>query len=716
MPLKFKTRGMSTPKGKPRVYFSAHPKDHLRFFREISDSILEHQNCAVWYTDEAAPELPAHLEDLKQMQLFVIPVSRELLTQNSFAMDVEIPFAIENHIPVLPLIQEPGLMMLYPQKFGNLQFLDANARDPSAIQYEDKLAGYLSSILIGEKLTARIRTAFDAYIFLSYRKKDRRHAQELMRLIHKHDFCRDFAIWYDEFLVPGEDFQDAIRDALHKCDMFVLAVTPNLLEEGNYIMTTEYPMAVQSRKPILPAELIPTDPSRLAAGFQGIPASFRASDSRMLARSLADAARAPLLRKTDNSPEHDYLIGLAYLGGVDMEVDQQRGVELIKAAAEANLDEAMEWLVTMYRTGHGVEHSTEQSLFWLEKLAALRHQQYEAQRTAHSLDRLLSVQCRCGDYALERSLYPQAETQYRSAEALLEASAFGADPMILRDHAMICFRLQDTLLRTGKMDTASAYAARGLALTESLAQQVRTPEAEQQLSAAYLKQGDNHLATGDLQRALPYYEKSLALRKRHAAATGTMDARRDLVITYNRLVKVNQHLGRLDALKKYNDACLILCEQLAKEAGTIQSKRDLSICYNLAADLAEVQADRAAALKFARKYVAASEEILQSADTVDARRNQYVSYQKYGDVLFAAGARAEAKAYYEKGHRLCEALSNAFASAEVGSDLAISYYRLALVASAFQRSKYRKLAEGIKRKLLREYPDAAPHLECMQIS
>ena len=42
----------------------------------------------------------------------------------------------------------------------------------------------------------------------------RRYAQELMRLIHKNEFCRDIAIWYDEYLTPGEDFNQEIAAAL----------------------------------------------------------------------------------------------------------------------------------------------------------------------------------------------------------------------------------------------------------------------------------------------------------------------------------------------------------------------------------------------------------------------------------------------------------------------------------------------------------------------
>lgn len=64
-----------------------------------------------------------------------------------------------------------------------------------------------------------------------------------MRLIHKNDFCRDIAIWFDEFLTPGENFNDAIKQALEKSQLFTPVVIPNLVSEQNCVMTVEYPKA-----------------------------------------------------------------------------------------------------------------------------------------------------------------------------------------------------------------------------------------------------------------------------------------------------------------------------------------------------------------------------------------------------------------------------------------------------------------------------------------
>lgn len=247
--IQFKTRGDSTNQGKPRVYFCCHPDDFDMYFEPVRNEILDKQNCAVYFYDNASsiPEQERET-DLLSMQLFVIPVTTNLLTKPSIAMDKDFPLALKNKIPVLPLIQERGLEGLFARKFGDMQYLDKTQRDTTAISYEEKLEKHLSDILLGDEMTKKIKNEFDAYIFLSYRKADRKCAQELMRLIHKNKYYRDVAIWYDEFLTIGEDYRENIKETLQNSGLFVLVVTPNLLLPGsfggvNYVMKEEYPTA-----------------------------------------------------------------------------------------------------------------------------------------------------------------------------------------------------------------------------------------------------------------------------------------------------------------------------------------------------------------------------------------------------------------------------------------------------------------------------------------
>ncbi len=388
--LKYKTRGMTDPAKKEKVYFCCHPDEFSQFFEEISDDILKRQNCAVWYRDEKDPyNEEEHFHDLSRMQLFVMPVTTKLLNTKNRALDVDFRFAVDHHIPVLPLMQESGLIKQFSEKCGDLQYLDKFKRDDTAISYDEKLSRFLSDILVGDELAEKIRNAFDAYVFLSYRKKDRKYAQELMRLIHKNDFCRDIAIWYDEFLTPGENFNDSIREALEKSGLFVLAVTPNLVNETNYIMTTEYPMAKKENKPILPAELVPTDKDMLSEKYEDIPECTDARNPAALSDALLAAIKKMAIKESDDSPEHNFFIGLAYLSGIDVEVDHERALSLITSAAEAGVVEAQEKLASMYLSGDGVQRSFEKSIYWEQRLADSLYKIFESNSGLTNLENWL---------------------------------------------------------------------------------------------------------------------------------------------------------------------------------------------------------------------------------------------------------------------------------------------------------------------------------------
>lgn len=53
------------------------------------------------------------------------------------ALNIEFKFAIDNHIPVLPLIQKTCLEEIFNKKCGDLQFFDKNNADINAISYDE---------------------------------------------------------------------------------------------------------------------------------------------------------------------------------------------------------------------------------------------------------------------------------------------------------------------------------------------------------------------------------------------------------------------------------------------------------------------------------------------------------------------------------------------------------------------------------------------------
>ncbi len=375
--MRCKTKGNTSPQGKSRVYFTCHAEDFENVFDQICSDIFKTHDCAIYYTEDMDDQISEENKDtdLGSMNLMVIPITKKLLTQPNRAMDYDFPYAIQKHIPVLPIMLEADLDYDYgkPDKFGELQYLSFISQDETQISYEIKLKQFLNAVLISNEMAQRIRAAFDAYIFLSYRKKDRRYANELMKLIHSYPECRDIAIWYDEFLTPGESFNENIHRILNDSKLFTLLVTPSLLEEPdgkpNFVMGIEYPTARKMGMDILPAEMENTDKNVLREKYQDIPACVSPYETLQFQKRLTDSLLKLAITENDRDPVHNYLIGLAYLDGIDVEVDRERALKLITSSADADLPEAMEKLIVMYTDGIAVMRHGEEAKKWSKQLA-----------------------------------------------------------------------------------------------------------------------------------------------------------------------------------------------------------------------------------------------------------------------------------------------------------------------------------------------------------
>ncbi len=535
----YKTRGGSSPQGKPKVYLAYHPDD-ASFVDVIADEILAVANCAVFYRTEPIADATEHFELLADVSLFVIPVTTRFLIQSSEARSLELPFAEERHIPILPLMQESELDELFREKCGEIQYLDKTKRDATMISYEEKLKGFLESILIGDELAEKIRLAFDAYIFLSYRKKDRKYAQELMRLVHENDFCRDVAIWYDEYLTPGENFNDMIAAALHKSSLFALAVTPNLVNESNYVMNVEYPMAKEEQKTVLPIEFVPTDKTELANAYDGIADAIVHTDTDALQLALKDALHRVALRRCDDDPQHTFFIGLAYLSGIDVEKNVSRAIELITAAAEADLPEAIERLVAIYYNAEGVERDPEEALRWLKRLATVYQAHYEADKKEENAVCYLKTLFRLGTCLREEDELSEAfETFQQMLEASFDMEEAYEWPWLLQHQALCFTQLSDLTLMVEDYETAISFYEEAIELAEEMVEQEDSVENLHTLAVIYNNGAAglyrnlmvSMIKEGDFSKE--YYQKALKVMERIVSRSSAERYRRDLAVSYS---------------------------------------------------------------------------------------------------------------------------------------------------------------------------------------
>ena len=676
--LKFITRENSAAQGKPRVLFCSHHEDQKMYLTATARDILAVVNCVVFYY-EATEILTQEvlLADLEQMQLVVIPVTRKLLTQSNTAMEAVVPFALQHHIPILPLVQEPGLEQLFNEKFQNLHFLVCNDQDTTALAYKDKLQKHLQKILVDDDLAQQIRQSFDGYIFLSYRKKDRLQARELMRLIHQNDDYRDMAIWYDEFLTPGEDFGDSIEQAIEKSKLFVLAVTPNVIEKGNYVMQCEYPKAQKIQKAIVPAILQPTDGQALQQCYPGLPEGIDPRDPQMLSLALAEHLQTEAVAKNRTDPRHLYLMGLAYLSGIDVEIDHAKALRLLQQAAKAGWLQATMKLINMYCEGIGVAIDFTQAIWWTEFMISQARLSYQND-PCESAAGLLAVAWLEYDNLLEQAGkidQAQATMEQFVEEMPKLREQIGPSRPFARTLAEGHHRLGKHFRKKGLLEQAQKHFTASLELLQEhldnspadidiwLATQNRYMLASFDLIGAEQSNAGN--IAENLERTEELCENLVQLRQQQFELSGDTDSQNELAIAYERLgdalhMQGYSHMAEEQYLKAHFHYGI-----LEEEMPGLHTRRAMAmICKKLgnAARCYSEFSKYAGALELAQKrYEAAIEryEALCLETDISVLRGYLAEcYSEYAVVQQRLGAEPSVvKSLYEKADSLYLALA-----------------------------------------------------------
>jgi len=295
---------------------------------DLAEKVLKNHNCDIYYYDifDNNVNVDYYEQILSRFNLFVCPITKNLFKNRNRVLDIELNVASDYGIPIL-FVMTDGDRDDFTKHFGKIEFLNANKDN-----FQSRLDRYLDDVLISDELVKRIEKEFVGRIFLSYRKKDIAHAKKFIELIHSDNIFRDLAIWYDDYLTPGENFDDEIKDSILSSDIFALLVTPNLLEEGNYVLTKEFPFAKDKGKTIVDVMAVPTDIDNNSPLVNNM---VNMNDEDKVKENFKKILIDKVVEK-NNSPEHLYYIGLAYLYGIQVEKNVNRGINCLVESSEQN--------------------------------------------------------------------------------------------------------------------------------------------------------------------------------------------------------------------------------------------------------------------------------------------------------------------------------------------------------------------------------------------
>lgn len=519
-----KTRGDVPPFGKPRVVICPHGL-YRGGEAKLAEDLLEAADVAVsylagWHVPEGA-ELDRYLEGAR---LAVSLVDRERLVPIALNQETFFRAVAARGIPILPILRHDCMgdeecAKNYRRLLGNRQYVSSWLGE-----YTAELREYLSALMADEDTRRTVAGAFRGRLFLSYRKKDGDEAAKLMHLLHNLPGMEDVGIWIDDYLTPGEDFSDEIREALVSSNAVILCVTPNLLEMDNYVMRVEYPEARKQGIPVLPVFMAEDSrvlrdktfreifESSLRLGYPDIEArgTFRPDRLAELCRALEEILPPP----EEWSAEKTYLLGLGYFYGIEVEEDKSRALGLFRKAAKMGEPRAAEKLSELFEGKLGIGASETEQIHYLRLAADLREAALLARETGDAEAENVKVALRARRH-LANLLFRRREI----AESLAESErAFSLAQRVLPEGKALGFcraelafaRARNGRLR-GALSEALSHAEESVRLWQSLLEEEWNISHRQGLGGALLEKAGILQKMGKSRDAVPLAEEAHAL-------------------------------------------------------------------------------------------------------------------------------------------------------------------------------------------------------------
>ena len=691
--------GSVTKSGKARIFLFCGSGENGSYAERMEEMLLELRNCIVFrnqeFQDVPEKDKTAYSDDIAQilpsMQLVCAVITAQMLTGMSGGIfdsvsdrtldmasesrsDADIlSLARKNHIPVLPILTEPVDEDLYAAHFGaahRLEFFDSSANQLRS--FKEKLKAALDNYLTKDELRDEIRRHFPAYAFLSYRKADREHIPDLMKLLYTVPWMRRVAVWYDDQLSPGKRFDQEIFDTIHRSSVFILQVTPSLLNADNYVLNCEYPEALKTDLPVLPVIMEPVDTQLLQDLYGTMQNLTDGQDAKTLQYRLEQLRtrfpeRFSRLEKPA-SPEEDYYFGIAYQEGIDVIVDRAYALACLERSASAGYEPAAHKLQVMYQEGIGVERSVKKAEEWgrlretllLNRMkqggGEIQSERDEGQRFQSLLDYSESLLLN-GQALMKEHEYPEAaecfasmintaETYRRSTAGLSADHEFELIQVLAKGY----LGLGDTLIPLGRYDQAENSLIQSVRLREYICSSISLTDAKEtyipmrMLSVGYFHLGRLYYYQGLFPKAEEYYLRAEQIRRDclerlELSDQDEYEARRDYAVILSELGNLYSEWGKgpvqepgskqnQDRYREWNPmlmqkACdyylrsLDFKRPILKENPSVETRRDAARTLHHIAFIEEKLGNHAQALEHIRESVRLREQLAQSDSAAD---------------------------------------------------------------------------------------------------
>ena len=322
---------------KDKIALFSHPAD-VEAHQDIVFDLLSIYDCSVYvYMNESGIDDSLFSLWTGKFKLMVFAISERFIRDDSFQSEL-LRLAIKSKVKLLPiLIEHTGnIGRKFSSIYGSIHLIDKTRPN-----YDVNLRSFIESKVreftnIGQEHKSHFR--FKA--FISYRKKDRAYLMRLLNGIHDIPQLMDMAIFYDDELIPGEDYRSRLTDEMHTSDVVFFVVTPRILERGNFVLCEEYPQAVKEHKMLIPVIMDDVDHDELFAQYPEFAEFGCLRFDHIMGicddewseemRSISSIYGIP----SELSPEDKYYLAAAHVNGFGTAKDTRYAYSLFRESAQ----------------------------------------------------------------------------------------------------------------------------------------------------------------------------------------------------------------------------------------------------------------------------------------------------------------------------------------------------------------------------------------------
>lgn len=322
-------------------------KHNLLSPEAFSSWINETIKANVYYTDYSIFNVVSYDEldeAFNDIELVVALVDKEYLDGDELNQ-LELRVAEDKKIPVLPILFEAKHIAIFNEKFSHKQCITYK-KDHNI--FIEQLESYIFKTLEGGMSydINEIQNIFTSPIFLSYRKKDKNKLKDFLFELHNFDALKPYPFWYDDFLNPGINYDEEIKEVLDKSNIFILFITKNIFEEGNYVLDLEYPYALKNHKKII--GIITNGVSKKLAKetFKEIDTFIKVDDLDETVNLLTSI----LEENKINTPYDRFLLAQSYYYGIGVEKNKDIAFDLFFDSYEQGEIKASKYLANSFFT------------------------------------------------------------------------------------------------------------------------------------------------------------------------------------------------------------------------------------------------------------------------------------------------------------------------------------------------------------------------------